>query len=90
MTARAPVFEQDQEWLEIEGGRPLRGEVTVSGSKNAALPEMAAALLADGPLVLSNVPEIEDVGTMCRILHSLGATTTRRADELVIDPRGLR
>ncbi len=90
MTARAPVFEQDQEWLEIEGGRPLRGEVTVSGSKNAALPEMAASLLADGPLVLSNVPEIEDVGTMCRILHSLGATTTRRADELVIDPRGLR
>lgn len=80
----------EDEWLEIEGGRPLRGEVTVSGSKNAALPEMAAALLAGGPLALSNVPEIEDVGTMCTILQSLGAKTQRRADELVIDPSGLR
>jgi UDP-N-acetylglucosamine 1-carboxyvinyltransferase len=77
------------EFLVIEGGNPLRGEVVVSGSKNAALPEMAAALLASGPLRLSNVPEIEDVGTMCSILESLGVRTVRDSDRVEIDPSGL-
>ena len=78
-----------EECLVIDGCTPLRGEVVVSGSKNAALPEMAAALLASGPLRLSNVPEIEDVGTMCAILASLGVSATRDSDRLEIDPSGL-
>ncbi len=79
-----------EDCLLIEGGSPLRGEVVVSGSKNAALPEMAAAILASGPLRLSNVPEIEDVGTMCAILASLGVTAVRDGDRVHIDPSGLR
>lgn len=76
--------------LEIEGGNRLLGEVAVSGSKNAALPEMAAALLSDGPLLLTNLPEIEDVGTMSAILESLGVRQQRSSDQLLIDPRGLK
>jgi len=56
----------------IEGGRPLHGEVTPSGNKNAALPLLAACLLTDQPIVLHNVPDIGDVRTMRRLLESLG------------------
>jgi UDP-N-acetylglucosamine 1-carboxyvinyltransferase len=56
----------------IEGGRPLHGEVTPSGNKNAALPLLAACLLTDQPIVLRNVPDIGDVHTMRRLLESLG------------------
>ena len=59
--------------LEIEGGAAIRGEVTVSGNKNAALPMIAASLLADGPVVLHNVPDILDVRTMLDIARELGA-----------------
>jgi UDP-N-acetylglucosamine 1-carboxyvinyltransferase len=59
--------------LRITGGGPLTGEVAISGSKNAALPVMAAALLTDEPLELANVPEIEDIGTMVAMLRHLGA-----------------
>jgi UDP-N-acetylglucosamine 1-carboxyvinyltransferase len=57
----------------IEGGVPLRGEVPVSGAKNAALPLMAASLLVPGKLVLENVPDLRDVQTMGRLLQYLGA-----------------
>ncbi|MGH7609373.1 MAG: UDP-N-acetylglucosamine 1-carboxyvinyltransferase [Candidatus Dormibacteria bacterium] len=73
--------------LEIRGPAQLRGRVTVSGSKNAALPQMAAALLADGPLRLDNLPSIEDVETMCRLLRGLGARVDRSGAEVEIDPR---
>jgi len=56
----------------IEGGRPLHGEVTPSGNKNAALPLLAACLLTDQPIVLHNVPDIGDVRSMRRLLESLG------------------
>ena len=56
----------------IEGGVPLRGEVTASGAKNAALPLMAASLLLEGELVLHNVPALRDVTTMKRLLEHLG------------------
>jgi len=62
--------------LIVEGGQPLRGRVTVDGSKNAALPIMAASLAVDGPVVLDNVPELVDVRTMCQLLVSLGAEVT--------------
>jgi UDP-N-acetylglucosamine 1-carboxyvinyltransferase len=79
-----------EEVLAIEGGVPLSGTVAVNGSKNATLPEMAAALMADGPLRLTNVPAIEDVETMCAILDSIGASTVRQADSVTVDPRGVR
>ncbi len=59
--------------LRIEGGRPLSGEVTIAGNKNAALPMLAATLLTDEPVVLENVPGIRDVKTMQTALEALGA-----------------
>ena len=58
--------------LVIGGGVPLRGTVRVGGAKNAALPCMAAALLADGPVALENVPRLADVRTIARLLQHLG------------------
>src|SRR5512142_1595595 len=58
----------------IEGGVPLRGEVTPAGNKNAALPLLAACLLSDEPIVLHNVPEIRDVLDMRSLIESVGAT----------------
>jgi UDP-N-acetylglucosamine 1-carboxyvinyltransferase len=57
----------------IEGGQPLRGSVTPSGNKNAALPILAASLLTDQPITLENVPRIRDVETMLQLLADLGA-----------------
>ncbi len=61
--------------LRITGGRTLRGEVTISGAKNAALPEMCAALLTDEPVHLINLPRLHDVTTMRRLLDSMGVKT---------------
>jgi UDP-N-acetylglucosamine 1-carboxyvinyltransferase len=58
--------------LKITGGRPLEGEVRVSGAKNAALPIMCAALLTSKPLALTNVPRLRDVSTMARLLGEMG------------------
>ena len=62
----------------IEGGYPIRGRVRASGNKNAALPCIAAALLTDETVVLSNIPDIEDVKVMLEILSDLGARVERR------------
>ena len=56
----------------IEGGRPLHGSVRVAGNKNAALPIIAAALLAEEPVTLRNVPAIRDVATMLDLVADLG------------------
>ena len=61
--------------LLIRGGRPLRGEVLISGAKNAALPEMCAALLTAEPVLLTNVPRLHDVRTMRRLLDNMGVRT---------------
>ena len=58
--------------LLIRGGRPLKGEVPISGAKNAALPEMCAALLTGEPVQLTNVPRLHDVRTMRRLLEHMG------------------
>ncbi len=60
----------------IKGGVPLHGEVAIGGSKNAALPIMAAALLTDEPCVIRRVPDLSDTRFMAKILESLGATAT--------------
>ena len=62
--------------LVINGGVPLRGEVHVSGAKNAALPILCASLLTSEPLVLSNVPNLRDISTMCSLLARLGVAVT--------------
>ena len=59
--------------LIIRGGRPLRGRVTVSGSKNASLYTLAAGLLTAEPVTLRNVPAIADIGEMAQVLRALGA-----------------
>jgi UDP-N-acetylglucosamine 1-carboxyvinyltransferase len=74
--------------LLIRGGRPLKGELTISGAKNAALPELCAALLSPQAVTLSNVPQLQDVATTLKLLRSMGATAVRsevRPDEVTID-----
>ena len=66
--------------LLIRGGRSLEGEVVVSGAKNAALPELCAALLTTEPVTLTNVPQLHDVSTMLKLLRNMG-TTIDRSDE---------
>ncbi len=61
--------------IRIRGGRPLRGSIAADGAKNAALPELAAALLTTEPVVLDNVPLVQDIRTMMRVLEHLGAET---------------
>jgi UDP-N-acetylglucosamine 1-carboxyvinyltransferase len=61
--------------LRITGGRPLHGEVSISGAKNAALPELCAALLTDEPVMLTNVPRLRDVATMRHLLDNMGVKT---------------
>ena len=63
--------------LIIRGGRRLAGMVTISGAKNAALPELFAALLTAEPVTLRNVPRLQDVSTARKLLHSMGATTAQ-------------
>ena len=76
----------------IEGGRTLRGEVSVSGAKNAVLPIMAASVMADSPCVLHNVPDLTDTKIMAEILKGLGVKVDRIGPDgssLYIDPRTL-
>ncbi|MDY6397015.1 MAG: UDP-N-acetylglucosamine 1-carboxyvinyltransferase [Treponema sp.] len=61
----------------IEGGIPIRGTIAASGNKNAALPCIAATLLSEEPVILRNIPEIEDTGVMLLILQALGASVEK-------------
>jgi UDP-N-acetylglucosamine 1-carboxyvinyltransferase len=60
----------------IRGGRPLTGSIPISGAKNAALPLMAASLLTDEPLILTNVPHLVDISTLATLLGQLGVEIT--------------
>src|SRR3982750_3526142 len=67
----------------IEGQRPLSGNIRVAGNKNGALPILAACLLTDEPVTLTNVPRIRDVETMVGLLEQLGADVEwTRANEI--------
>ena len=77
------------EYLEIEGGSPLRGEVRIQGSKNAALPILSAAILHHGTTVLKNCPKIIDVLYMLEILKDFGCKVHWEEDALVIDASNL-
>lgn len=63
--------------LLIRGGRPLQGDVLVSGAKNAALPELCAALLSADPITLANVPRLQDVATMLKLIRNMGVVAER-------------
>ena len=67
--------------LLIRGGRRLEGEVTISGAKNAALPELCAALLTAEPVTLTNVPRLQDVNTMLKLLRNMGVAAERSEAE---------
>ncbi|MFC1560669.1 UDP-N-acetylglucosamine 1-carboxyvinyltransferase [Pseudomonadota bacterium] len=64
------------EKLKISGGIPLQGEVRIAGAKNAALPILAATLLADGPMTLGNIPHLRDITTTMGLLGCMGAQIT--------------
>lgn len=67
-------------YYRIRGGNRLRGSVTVSGAKNAALPIMAAALLCEGEVILHDIPNVDDVDSLAELLRLLGCDAERRAD----------
>jgi UDP-N-acetylglucosamine 1-carboxyvinyltransferase len=75
--------------LLISGGRPLEGTVRISGAKNAALPVMAATLLAPGVHRLRNVPRLRDTQTFARVLELLGAKVAFEGNLLTIDTSGV-
>jgi UDP-N-acetylglucosamine 1-carboxyvinyltransferase len=75
----------------VRGGRPLKGTIHPAGNKNAALPILAATVLADGVVELDNIPRIRDVDTMAALLADLGADVSWTGDNhLRIDARGVR
>jgi UDP-N-acetylglucosamine 1-carboxyvinyltransferase len=75
--------------LLIEGGFPLQGEAVVSGAKNAALPLLTAALLTAEPVTFTNVPALNDVSTMLRLLAQMGVKVERQGDTVTMDASGL-
>jgi len=71
--------------LLIRGGRQLHGEIRISGAKNAALPELCAALLTDQPVVLQNLPRLQDVSTMLTLIRNMGVTIEQDQGTVRID-----
>ena len=74
----------------INGGRPLKGEVTISGAKNSVVALIPATILADDIVTLDGVPDISDVASLIDIMTIMGATIERKEDSLIIDPRGVK
>lgn len=78
-----------EERLLVRGGQILKGQVSISGSKNATLPIMAASLLSSGEVVLNDVPDLEDINVMSDALRILGAKVKREGKGLIIDGRSV-
>jgi len=77
--------------LAIVGGKPLDGEVRISGAKNAALPILAATLLADGEVTLRNVPKLNDIATTLKLLKRMGVAAEHRDDgSVTVDSGGIK
>ena len=70
----------------VVGGRPLRGTVQISGAKNSAIALIPAAILAETPVTLDNLPHLSDVAIYAEILTDLGATIDWKEDQMTIDP----
>lgn len=78
-------------YYKVTGNIPLKGEVSVSGSKNAALPILCATVLAGEPCRIENLPDIEDVNSLIEILTAMGAVVTKPQNGVaVIDPRPIK
>jgi UDP-N-acetylglucosamine 1-carboxyvinyltransferase len=76
--------------LLIRGGRQLHGEVSIAGAKNAALPELCAALLSADTVTLTNVPQLQDVSTMLKLIRHMGVNAERQDNgDLVLNASGL-
>jgi UDP-N-acetylglucosamine 1-carboxyvinyltransferase len=75
--------------LVVTGGGRLTGEVVISGAKNAALPILCACLLSAEPLKLTNVPELNDIGTMLKLLAQMGVKVEREGENVILDASGL-
>lgn len=71
--------------LKVNGGKRLRGCISIGGAKNAVLPIMAASLMVDGDVVLKNVPDLTDVDAMCRILGQLQVKVRREKDIMILN-----
>ena len=69
----------------INGGRRLEGTVRVSGAKNAALPILTSSLLTDGPCTYTNVPDLQDIRSILRLLESLGAEVASEEHTIAVD-----
>ncbi|HUO58633.1 MAG TPA: UDP-N-acetylglucosamine 1-carboxyvinyltransferase [bacterium] len=74
--------------ISVKGGKALKGTVEISGSKNATLPVMTAALLGESPSNLQNVPYLNDIKTMAEVLRKLGSKAALEDHRLHIDPAG--
>ncbi|NPA51157.1 MAG: UDP-N-acetylglucosamine 1-carboxyvinyltransferase [Epsilonproteobacteria bacterium] len=72
------------DYLEIQGGAPLKGEVKISGAKNAALPVIAAALLSNKDVILKNLPNVVDIKTLLKLLKILGAKVEYNGENEVL------
>jgi len=75
--------------LLIEGGARLSGEIAISGAKNAALPILCAALLTTEPVTFTNVPRLNDIATLLRLLEQMGVKVSREADVVTLDASGV-
>ena len=75
--------------LSITGGKRLSGEITISGAKNAALPILCAGLLTADTLALSNVPRLQDVATMQKLLRQMGLSIVENGDQLALCGRDI-
>lgn len=89
-----PHFDRDSKSIWIEGKRPLSGRVQIQGSKNAALPILAACMLIPGKCVLRGCPDITDIKCMCSLLQSTGAEVelcgVQTGNQIIIDTRNVR
>ena len=66
------------EYIEIDGGRELSGEIVLSGSKNSALPILVCSLLSDKSINLSNIPDLLDIKSMINLIESLGVEIKKK------------
>lgn len=73
----------------INGGRPLKGEVTINGAKNSAVALIPASIMANSPVILEGVPDIDDVYSLKEILEIMGVAVTFEENKMIVDPTGM-
>ena len=71
--------------LEVFGAKKLKGQINISGSKNASLPILAATLLSKNQIILKNLPKVKDIETMINLLDSLGSNIKKSKGKIIIN-----